>query len=189
MNPIDSFERAEMLDQDSPPSSGSTDPNDSSFVLTQSAHSSQAEGSPPLLEATLEKSSLLSNVLTPLNFQKDAVVIIAVLATGLKLIVEDSRVLKATAFLSYEVFVQYALSSAHTSGASAVVFQFAVALNPLCECLNIFGAAESITLKMVYQKMGMDLFLVLTQGGVVTNVSLRTLDTDGPTPFFFRHPQ
>ena len=187
---FDSFERVELLESQAEANelTQSFSTGESSQACTPATQQLSSEEA-PYLEATLDKASLLSHVLSPLNFQKDAVVIIAVLSTGLKFTVEEARVLQATAFLSYEVFGHYALSTRAAAQQSSVVFQFAVALNPLCECLNIFGTAEVSTLKLVYQKPGMDLFLILAQAGVITNVALRTLDTDGPTPFYFRHPQ
>jgi cell cycle checkpoint protein len=83
--------------------------------------------------------------------------------------------------------------------------QFCVPLNHLIECLSIFGGGTHhsggyysshgsgsggggvATLDLSYAGPGNDLVLLLTQGEAVTNVALRTLDSDGITDFNFRN--
>lgn len=144
----------------------------------------------PYLEATLEKTSTLASILVHLNFQKDSVVIVTVLPAGCKFTVEDSRILQATVFLSREFFSEWRFNgAAFGAAATTPALQFCVPLNPLCEVLNIFGTHEPTAMKMTFQRPGMDLFLVLTQGPTLANVSLRTLESEGPINFFFRNPQ
>ena len=163
-------------------------PLSSSSSSSSSAATQQAPDDGPILEAAMDRSSVLSTILSPINLHKDAVVIIRVVSTGMNFIVEDGRVLQASTFISSELFSRYVLCAGRKLPQNFVV-TFAVALNPLCECLNLFGTAEPTALKLLLQKQDTDLSLTLTQSGVVAQVQLRALDTDGPTQFYFRHPQ
>lgn len=172
---------------------GSVESSLSSGTSSGGEHPKQMNSDEPLpfLEAALDRSSTLLNVLSPLNFQKDLIMVVSVLPQGLKFTVEESRILQATAFLGVENFSHFESPVLEAEGdGTPQAFQFSVLLNPLCECLNIFGSQEQSTLQLKYQGPGMDLFLVISPGpAVYTNVSLRTIDSEPPTNFQFRNPE
>jgi cell cycle checkpoint protein len=127
-----------------------------------------------LFEAYLDSVKHISVLLRAVNFKDNA----TCFATdkGLKVTVEDSKCVQASAFIQREVFQHYKLNDEQVA--------FKINISILVECLNIFGGS-STALKMCYQGYGFPLTMLLEEGGVITDCSIRTLEAEEILDFNF----
>ncbi|PSN41823.1 Coronin-1C [Blattella germanica] len=95
---------------------------------------------------------------------------------GLKVTVEDSKCIQASAFIQKEVFQKYILNDEQVA--------FKINLSVLVECLNIFGGTAT-ALKMCYQGYGYPLTMLLEENGVITDCSIKTLEPEDVMDFNF----
>jgi len=96
--------------------------------------------------------------------------VVVVTSDGLKVTVEDSKCVQANAFIQADMFQQFVLSEEMIS--------FKISLTVLLDCLNIFGSGGTpgahTALKMCYAGRGHPLVMVLEEGGVLTDCSIKT---------------
>jgi len=132
-----------------------------------------------LFVARSDSVRTLYNILKAIQFRERAT--ICATDKGLKVTVEDTKCVQANAFLQSDLFSQYQLKEDNVN--------FCVSLPVLCECLNIFGSHSGIstltTVKMSYATHGAPLKLLLEEGGIVTDCSIRTYDPDEIMDFEF----
>ena len=81
-------------------------------------------------------------------------------------------------FLQAALFSEYRYTPAHEQS-------FNLNLSVLIECLNIFGGGNT-TMRMCYAGYGHPLTLVLEEGGIVTDCSIRTLEPEQPNEIDIR---
>ncbi|XP_050535359.1 cell cycle checkpoint protein RAD1-like isoform X3 [Daktulosphaira vitifoliae] len=124
-----------------------------------------------LLVAKADNVKHISSLLKAVNF-KDVGVFFAT-EHGLKIVVEDSKCVQANAFIGSEIFQDYQLSD------DTVAFR--VDLNTFIECLTIFDGCSlnpgvTTALKLTYKEYGSPIKLLLEEGGIITDCSLRTME-------------
>ncbi|XP_067015316.1 cell cycle checkpoint protein RAD1 [Anabrus simplex] len=119
------------------------------------------------LVAHLDNVKSLSLLLKSINFKEFGIFFAS--EKGLKVTVEDAKSIQASAFMQEEIFEPYTLL------VEQVVFK--INLTVLIECLNIFGS-NSTALKMCYQGYGSPLRLILEDGGVITDCSIKTMEPE-----------
>ncbi|KAJ9576900.1 hypothetical protein L9F63_006518, partial [Diploptera punctata] len=128
-----------------------------------------------LFEAYLDSVKHIYVLLKAINFRDNAICFAT--DNGLKVTVEDSKCVQASAFIQKEVFQRYELNDEQVA--------FKVNLTVLVECLNIFGGSAT-ALKMRYQGYGAPLIMLLEEGGVITDCSIRTLEPEDILDFNFQ---
>jgi len=94
-------------------------------------------------------------------------------SNGLKFIVEQSKSLEAKVFLQCGIFQEFFYADDEQTS-------FRINLTMLLECLNIFGNSATTTLRMSYAGYGSPLVLMLEDGGVLTDCSIRTMEPEEP---------
>ncbi|XP_060837922.1 cell cycle checkpoint protein RAD1-like [Rhopalosiphum padi] len=124
-----------------------------------------------LLVAKADNVKHISSLLKAVNF-KDVGVCFAT-EHGLKIVVEDSKCVQANTFIGSEIFQEYHLND------DTVAFR--VDLNTLIECLTIFDGcstnpSSTTALKLTYKEYGSPVKLLLEEGGIITDCSLRTME-------------
>lgn len=127
-----------------------------------------------LFEAYLDSVKHIYGLLKAVNFKDNATCFAT--EKGLKVTVEDSKCVQASAFIQKEMFQRYSLNDEQVA--------FKVNLSVLVECLNIFGGTAT-ALKMCYQGYGYPLTMLLEEGGVITDCSIRTLEAEEILDFNF----
>ncbi|ESO05208.1 hypothetical protein HELRODRAFT_156866 [Helobdella robusta] len=103
---------------------------------------------------------------------------------GLKVTVDDSKCVVANAYIQADLFRHYSLKE-------DVVFS--INLKILLECLNIFGSSSmsstssdgTTAFELCYAGEGHPLVLLLEEGGVLTNCSLKTLELNDTLNYDF----
>lgn len=116
---------------------------------------------------------------------------------GLKFTVEEARSFQANALLTSELFQEYHFAdeggSAAASGAAPSAgqgqgqFCFRINFSVMMECLSIFSQSTAYTaMQMGYGGYGQPLIMMLEEGGVRTQCTIRTLEFEELTPFNFR---
>ncbi|KAK2154367.1 hypothetical protein NP493_2193g00010 [Ridgeia piscesae] len=132
-----------------------------------------------VLVARMDNARNMSNILKAIHFKDTAIVFAS--PNGLKVTVEDAKCVQANAFIQAGLFLEYTLKEEQTT--------FKVNLTVLLECLNIFGNNSlpgSVTaLKMAYAGYGSPLILMLEDGGVLTDCSIKTMEPDETLDFNF----
>ncbi|KAG1667494.1 Cell cycle checkpoint protein RAD1 [Nymphon striatum] len=119
----------------------------------------------------------VSQLLKAIHFKDSAIVSIS--ANGLKVTVEDSKCVQANAFIQESIFQNFEL---HIE-----TITFKVNLTVLLECLNIFGSGNltGTAMEISYAGYGSPLVLLLEEGGVITDCSIKTLEPDDLVDFDF----
>ncbi|XP_075226566.1 radiation insensitive 1 [Lycorma delicatula] len=142
---------------------------------------STSDGNECLFEAKLDNVKNLSLILKAINFKDNATCFVN--DKGLKVVVEDSKCVQASAFIGEELFQEFTIKS------DQIVF--CVDLSVMVECLSVFdncSTAPGITtaLRMYYNYFGAPLKLLLEESGIITDCSIKTkeafeiLDFDFP---------
>eukprot|EP00037_Helgoeca_nana_P017436 m.165366 g.165366 ORF g.165366 m.165366 type:complete len:230 (+) comp23995_c0_seq2:297-986(+) len=119
-----------------------------------------------LFSARLDDVQSMSSILKTVSFVQEATCEIS--KAGLKFIVEHHKSLEAKAFFQASLFHSFYYADGDDTTS------FSVNLGVLLECLSIFGSSVSATLKMSYAGYGSPLVLLLEDGGIVTDCSIRT---------------
>ncbi|XP_057295148.1 cell cycle checkpoint protein RAD1-like [Hydractinia symbiolongicarpus] len=134
-----------------------------------------------ILVAKLNNAKNISNLLKAVHFKETATVFIS--ENGLKVTVEESKYLQASAFVQSSVFQEYFFSEESAT--------FKINLTVLLECLHIFGSSSKETgsytaLKMCYAGHGSPLKLLLAEdGGVLTDCCINTQEPEEMADFNF----
>ncbi|RUP48289.1 repair protein Rad1/Rec1/Rad17-domain-containing protein [Jimgerdemannia flammicorona] len=163
-----------------------------------------------LFVAKLPNVKPLANLLRAVQFKEKATC--HLLPEGLRIVVEDSRCVQATAWLQKELFSQYELRPQDDGNAIEYDHVFMISLTALLECLNIFGNAtgaistsqaagsgsasagngstvgfaRSFTvMKMSYDGPGSALELMLEDSGVITLCKITTFEPEPELDFDF----
>ncbi|GLH03962.1 Putative cell cycle checkpoint protein RAD1 [Gryllus bimaculatus] len=121
-----------------------------------------------VLVATLDSVKVLLQLLKAINFRECGIIFAT--EKGLKVTVEDSKSIQASAFISEDVFETYTLN------AEEVVFK--INLNVLKECLNSMSSSNYIALKISYKGYGDSLRLIMSQGSSITGCSIKTMEPE-----------
>lgn len=121
-----------------------------------------------ILVATLDSIKVLVQLLKAINFREAGIFFAS--EKGLKVTVEDSKSIQASAFIAEEVFESYILN------ADEAIFK--VNLNVLKECLNSMGTSSYIALKITYKGYGYPLRLIMSQGSSITDCCIKTMEPE-----------
>ena len=126
-----------------------------------------------ILIAKLDNARNLSNLLKAIHFKDVATVYLS--GNGLKVTVEESKYLQASAFVQASLFQEYTFTEETAT--------FRINLTVLLECLHIFGSSKdnsSVTaLKMCYGGHGHPLkMLLVDDSGVLTDCSVKTQESE-----------
>ncbi|KAI8513466.1 PREDICTED: cell cycle checkpoint protein RAD1-like [Branchiostoma belcheri] len=132
-----------------------------------------------ILVAKVDNARNISNILKAIHFRDTATVFAS--SNGLKVTVEESKCVQANAFIQAGVFQEYTIRQDSAT--------FKVNLTVLLECLTIFGSSSApgmnTALKMCYAGYGSPLQLLLEEGGVLTDCSIKTMEPDEMLDFGF----
>ncbi|KAK7601647.1 hypothetical protein V9T40_009088 [Parthenolecanium corni] len=125
-----------------------------------------------VLHAKVDNVKNISLVLKAINFKSHGVCFAS--DCGLKVVVEDSKCVQASAFIGNEIFQEYVLFDEDDNAI------FRIDLNTLVECLTIFDGftttpGSTTALKMSYQGYGHPLKIILEEEGIITDCSLKTM--------------
>lgn len=93
---------------------------------------------------------------------------------GLKITVEDSKCIQASAYIPIQVFQEFNL-------VEDVIFK--INLTVLVECLNMFWSSmsssnASVGLQLYYKDQGHPVTVLIEEDGIITDCSLKTQDPD-----------
>ncbi|KAG8235409.1 hypothetical protein J437_LFUL018628 [Ladona fulva] len=131
------------------------------------------------LVAKMDNVKNISLLMKSINFKETATCFGT--ENGLKVTVEDGKSIQANAFIQSDMFQEFSLSE------DTVTFQ--INLTVFVECLNIFGPAHNpgttTALKMCYEGYGHPLKILLEEGGVITDCSLKTQEPNEIMDFGF----
>eukprot|EP00795_Rhopilema_esculentum_P015240 gene15240-6447_t len=138
------------------------------------------EGDKYVFVARMDNARNLTNVLKAINFKDVANVFLS--EDGLKITVEDSKYIQASAFVQSSIFQEYSFKDENAV--------FTLNLNVMLECLNIFGSSKDscsfTALKMCYGGHGSPLKLMLVEdAGILTDCSIKTQEPDDLLEFDF----
>lgn len=122
---------------------------------------------PSSFECALDSTAPLSKILRSVELEKNQMVAVSVTDRGVKFTMHQNRVMQAKAYVKTEIFSVFRLP-----GPSIM---FACNLTTLLSCLEVFGEAAS--LKLTYSGADALVNLLLECNGVVTECSIRTVDT------------
>lgn len=132
-----------------------------------------------LVYAKLDNAKVLHNLAKAVNFKETAV--FCALENGLKISCEDAKCTQGIAFVHSDLFQEYSVKE------ECVCIR--VNLTILIECLNIFGSVSlsgvSTALKICYEGYGHPLTLLLEDNGIITECSVKTLESDSLVNFEF----
>ncbi|XP_063900332.1 cell cycle checkpoint protein RAD1-like [Zophobas morio] len=132
----------------------------------------------PLFVGQVDNVKKVSNPLRSVHIKDKAV--FSITERGIRVVLEEYSSFQAITFLQAEIFDTYEVSKS---------FEFGISLNTLLECLNIFGTSGSIisapALKVSYEGYGSPLVILLSEHGICTDCSIRTIDADFITDFDF----
>eukprot|EP00761_Pharyngomonas_kirbyi_P008342 gb/GECH01008353.1/.p1 GENE.gb/GECH01008353.1/~~gb/GECH01008353.1/.p1 ORF type:complete len:316 (+),score=78.10 gb/GECH01008353.1/:1-948(+) len=153
----------------------------STHVATPMAMSSSLSESDYLLACKASSAKILSNILSSIYFGKrDQWATFVLDRTAMKIVVEEDKVLQASATLNQNMFQEYSFKSDTPT-------QFQVNLANFIDVLNLYGAAsEGTAAHICYPGIDGTLVLLLTEGEIVTDCSMRTRDAEDPMEFRFR---
>lgn len=135
----------------------------------------------------LEKAHLITPILNTVNVKaKETLATVTLTKKGIKLTVEEAKAMQGNAFLQAELFEEYKLVEN--------MLQFRIGLSALLDCLNVFGSnpAQPTRVSFLYKGYGHPLVLIMhttipnSDVTCATDVSLKTLETEGITNFNFR---
>ncbi|XP_071447685.1 cell cycle checkpoint protein RAD1 [Hetaerina americana] len=132
-----------------------------------------------VFSAKMDNVKNISLLLKAVNFKEIATCFGT--ENGLKVTVEDAKCTQANAFIQSDMFQEYNLTE------DTVIFQ--INLSVFVECLNIFGSAHSpgstTALKMCYKGYGHPVKVLLEEGGVITDCSIKTQEPNEIIDFGF----
>lgn len=107
--------------------------------------------------------------------------IFCALESGFKISCEDAKCTQGIAFVHTNLFQKYSVKE------ECVCIK--INLSILIECLNIFGTNSvggvSTALKICYEGYGSPLVLYLEDNGIITECSIKTLETESLVNFEF----
>ncbi|XP_014262352.1 cell cycle checkpoint protein RAD1-like [Cimex lectularius] len=118
-----------------------------------------------VLKAKLDNVKNLSLLLKCVQFKEFAVCYAT--QRGLKFLVEDSKCVQAAAFVGKNIFQEYVIGE-------ELLF-FKIELNVLIECLAILDGEAALNL--YYEGHGFPLRLVLVEDDILTDCSIKTMET------------
>ncbi|XP_071946302.1 cell cycle checkpoint protein RAD1-like isoform X2 [Antedon mediterranea] len=134
-----------------------------------------------VLIAKIDNAKNISNVLKAILCKDKELATVFATENGLKVTVEDSKCVQANAFLQATIFQSYIIREESAT--------FKISLNVLQDCLTIFGGGSSQgsnpALKICYAGYGSPLLLMLEENGVLTDCSIKTLESDETLDFNF----
>uniref|UniRef100_A0A1B6GZS0 Cell cycle checkpoint protein RAD1 n=1 Tax=Cuerna arida TaxID=1464854 RepID=A0A1B6GZS0_9HEMI len=133
-----------------------------------------------LFEMKLDNVKNLSHILRALNFKEMATCFVS--ENGLKIVVEDAKCVQVSAFIGADLFQEFHVADEQVA--------FKIDLTVLLDCLSIFDNCSVVpgataALKMFCTHEGAPLKLLLEEGGVITDCSLKTLEADDVLDFDF----
>ncbi|XP_033321467.1 cell cycle checkpoint protein RAD1 isoform X2 [Megalopta genalis] len=122
--------------------------------------------------AKLGNLKTIVQLLKAINFKESATCFGT--ENGLKVTVEDSKCMQASAYIPSYVFQEFTLKD-------DVIFQ--ISLNILVECLcmfwsNINTQGNSVALQLFYKGTGHPVTVLIEEDGIITDCSLKTQDPD-----------
>eukprot|EP00112_Aurelia_sp_Birch-Aquarium-sp1_P012741 Seg2683.2 transcript_id=Seg2683.2/GoldUCD/mRNA.D3Y31 product="Cell cycle checkpoint protein RAD1" protein_id=Seg2683.2/GoldUCD/D3Y31 len=128
----------------------------------------------------MDNARNLTNVLKAIHFKDVATVFLS--ENGLKITVEDSKYVQASAFVQSAMFQEYSFKEENAI--------FKINLAVMLECLNIFGSSKDTgsftALKMCYGGHGSPLKLMLVEdAGILTDCSIKTQEPEDLLDFDF----
>ena len=144
---------------------------------------SHPDSSSYILIAKMDNAKNLSSLLRAIHFKDVATIFIS--NNGLKITVEESKYLQASAFVQASVFQEYTFNEESAT--------FRINLTVLIECLHIFGTTKDggggvTALKMCYGGHGCPLKLLLVEeGGILTDCSINTQEPEDIVDFNFNN--
>lgn len=119
----------------------------------------------------LTNLKIVIQLLKAINF-KETTAICYSSENGLKITVEDAKCMQAIVYIPSAVFDEFELKE-------DVIFS--LSLNILIECLCMFWPASqdnSVAVQIFYKGTGFPLSIIIEEDGVITDCSLKTLETD-----------
>ena len=132
-----------------------------------------------LFYAKLDNAKVLYNLVKAVNFKE--VALFSALEDGFKISCEDAKCTQGTAFVHKELFQEFIVKEECVS--------IKIKLSILIECLNIFGLGSpsgmNTALRICYEGYGSPLILLLEDNGIITECSIKTLETDSFINFDF----
>lgn len=132
-----------------------------------------------LVYAKLDNAKLLHQLVKAVSFKDHA--IFCALENGFKISCEDAKATQGIAFVHSDLFQEYSVKE------ECVCIK--INLSILIECLNIFGTVSmngvSTALKICYEGYGHPLVLFLEDNGIITECSIKTLETESLVNFEF----
>jgi hypothetical protein len=127
-----------------------------------------------MLFARADNVQLLAQLLAPLVLAKERTTLatVQVARTGLTVQVSQSKVFMATARLDASLFQEFRVLQ------EGLAPSFAINLGTLVGVLQIFGPLLSTAAVLAWKGYGADLQVVLHEGAMRTECSLRTLESE-----------
>uniref|UniRef100_A0A1B6D9P5 Cell cycle checkpoint protein RAD1 n=1 Tax=Clastoptera arizonana TaxID=38151 RepID=A0A1B6D9P5_9HEMI len=134
-----------------------------------------------LFKLKMDNVKNLSVILKVLNFKEIATCFVS--TNGLKVVVEDSKCIQVSAYISSNVFQEL-----HVKENEQITFR--IDLSTMLECLTIFDHCSSVpglttALMMSYQYEGAPLKMILEENGIITDCLLKTMNADDILDFHF----
>jgi len=148
-------------------------------LTAQMEEAEESEGQ-HLFTARMDNARNLTNVLKAIHFKDAATVFLS--DNGLKITVEDSKYVQASAFVQSSLFQDFQFQEENA------VFKINLAV--MLECLSIFGSSKESSsftaLKMCYDGHGSPLKLMLVEdAGILTDCSIKTQEPEDLLDFEF----
>lgn len=119
------------------------------------------------LKGKVDNVKNLTQLIKCINFKEVAVFFAS--KNGIKIVVEDSKCVQASAFIGTDIFTEFTINEELVS--------FRLDINVLLECLSMFDqGSNQASLNLYYRDHGFPLRLVLVEEDVVTDCSIKTLE-------------
>lgn len=123
------------------------------------------------LVAKLGNPKTVIQLLKAVNFKENATCFAT--ENGLRVTVEDAKCVQASAYIPTHVFQEFSLKEDVT---------FKINLSILVECLCMFWSnnsqMSSVALQLFYKGVGHPVTVLIEQGGIITDCSLKTQEPD-----------
>eukprot|EP00051_Salpingoeca_urceolata_P014671 m.187150 g.187150 ORF g.187150 m.187150 type:complete len:291 (+) comp18153_c0_seq1:159-1031(+) len=132
-------------------------------------------GTPLVLLARIDDVRDVASILRTVGFVDNATVCLT--ENGMKVVVEQAKTLQARVFLQKALFQEYLYVP---DDPEIDQTEFNVPLDVLLECLGIFGSTACTSLRMTYAGYGSPLTLILEEGGIVTDCTIKTMEPGTP---------
>jgi cell cycle checkpoint protein len=142
--------------------------------------SDEANESKYVFYAKMDNAKVLYNLAKAVSFKDHAV--FCVQEDGFKISCEDAKCTQGVAFVHCELFQEYSVKE------DCVCVK--INLAQLIECLNIFGSVNGgipTALKIYYEGYGHPLVILLEDNGIITECSVKTMESEDLLNFEFDH--